>query len=165
MSIKDLLQFRTKTTPTSKKRGVAKKKAAQKVNSGGDTETTRRWTRSSVRHSIASHMEKMESESDAVVRPAGRGESLFSINGSPVAAENDRGQIDDHSNDRLSRRITLKGLNDDIELLCVLPTQDASAAGSKVAIEALEKEELVKMRDALQKAKEQADLLLLQFGI
>lgn len=165
MSIKDLLlSKRTRpSTPPSKKQ-VSKKKAAQKENFG-EGDTARRWTRSSVRQSIASQMEKMHGESDGPARLAGRGESLFSINGSPVAALNDLGRNADHNSDRLSRRITLKGLNDDIELSCVLPTQDASAAGSKVAIESLEKEELVKMRDALQKAKEQADLLLQQFGI
>ncbi len=128
---------------TRKRGGVAKR-----------TDSDRRWTRSSVRQSIASHMDDQDH-----IRPAGRGESLFSINGSPIASDREVDLT------RLSRRITLKGLNDDIELSCVLPTQDASSAGSKIAIESLEKEELIKMRDALKKAQEQAESLLAQYGL
>ncbi|KAJ3373509.1 hypothetical protein HDU91_006452 [Kappamyces sp. JEL0680] len=105
---------------------------------------------------------------DHPTRPAGRGESLFSVNGSPVVASSAR----ESRMTRQSRRITLKGLDSDIELSCIIPAHsmladqgDLDEDNSPITLAALEKEELVKMRDALKKAQQQAEDLLAQYGL
>ena len=110
-----------------------------------------RSTRASVRSSIALHMEP-----DADARPAGRGESMYSVNGSPLATTEDS---------RLTRRVTLRGLDNEIELSCILPEKGKETQKSNITIDSLDKEELIRMRDALKKAQEQAESLLAQFGV
>jgi hypothetical protein len=64
------------------------------------------------------------------------------------------------------RRITIQGLGENnVELQCLLPTNEIESCSTSTDLQALSKEELLKLQQTLKAAQDKADSLLASFGV
>lgn len=107
--------------------------------------------------STRSTRSRQSSVESSIQRRDGRGESMFSVSEFPMESERSA---------RQSRRITLRGLDQDVELICTIAldeTEEDQNSNEPIAMESLNKEGLIKMRNAFKLAQEEAELLLAGF--